>query len=152
MKRWAKSYSIIDHELLHSGYFSRLSHEALALYLFYVVVGDREGKSFYARQRIERVLRFNTNKLNMAQIELISSGLITNQGQNVWVNNLGASNEQNLKPNASYRRIAAKDPVSQRRSSPKHAPNREGDWSNAGEVLTTLLGYAMSRNNSSKST
>ena len=45
--RWAKSYSIVDHGLLHGGYFHRLSHEAPSLYLFLVVVGDRDGKSYY---------------------------------------------------------------------------------------------------------
>jgi len=48
MMRQAKSYSIIDHYLLHGGYLHRLSHEAMVLYLFLALVGDKSGRSFYA--------------------------------------------------------------------------------------------------------
>ncbi|OGP96081.1 MAG: hypothetical protein A2157_19010 [Deltaproteobacteria bacterium RBG_16_47_11] len=36
--RWARSYSIIDHQILHGRYLHRLSHESISLYLFLVVV------------------------------------------------------------------------------------------------------------------
>jgi len=32
--RWARSHSIIDHDLLQGGYLHRLRHESIILYLF----------------------------------------------------------------------------------------------------------------------
>lgn len=74
--RWAKSYSIIDHQILHGGYLHRLSHEAMVLYLFLVVVGDREGRSFYADTTIIDILRLDSTELSSARLELEKEGLI----------------------------------------------------------------------------
>jgi len=74
--RWARSYSIIDHEILHGGYLSRLSHEAMVLYLFLVVVGDRQGRSFYSDGSIREILRLSSPLLEHAGRELVSEDLI----------------------------------------------------------------------------
>ena len=75
--RWAQSYSIIDHQILHCGYLSRLSHESMVLYLFLVVVGDRQGRSFYSDRSAMEILRLTGQELNQARNELISEGLIS---------------------------------------------------------------------------
>ena len=75
--RWARSYSIIDHQVLHGGYLSRLSHESMALYLFLVVVGDRQGRSFYSGQLVMEILRLSGRQISRAREELISEGLIS---------------------------------------------------------------------------
>ena len=74
--RWARSYSIIDHQILHGGYLHRLSHDSLILYLFLVVVGDPQGRSFYSDRSITEILRVSGPKLHQAREELISEGLI----------------------------------------------------------------------------
>jgi len=74
--RWAKSYSIIDHQILHGRYLHRLSHEAICLYLFLVVVGDREGKSFYSDVTIMDILRLTSTEFNNARLELEKERLI----------------------------------------------------------------------------
>lgn len=74
--RRAKSYSIIDHQILHGGYLHRLSHDAMILYLFLVVVGDREGRSFYADTTIIDILRLDREELEAARLELETEGLI----------------------------------------------------------------------------
>lgn len=76
MIRTAKSYSILDHSLLHGGYFYRLSHQALSLYLFLVVVGDKEGKSFYAPETMASILRLSSKDLAFAVQNLVSESLI----------------------------------------------------------------------------
>ena len=86
--RWARSYSIVDHQLLHGGYCRRLSHQALTLYLFVVVVGDSQGKSFYADPTIGRILRLSDADLALARNALIQEGLITYHKPYWWVNNL----------------------------------------------------------------
>ena len=86
--RWAKSYSIIDHEVLHGGYFQKLSVEALALYLFLVVVADREGKSYYAEKSVADILRLSPEKYCAALSELFRYGLIDFRRPFFWVKNL----------------------------------------------------------------
>src|SRR5208337_1767654 len=75
--RWARSYSIIDHQILQGRYLHRLSHESMILYLFLVVVGDRQGRSFYADRSITEILRLSVSAFNHAREELISEGLIS---------------------------------------------------------------------------
>ncbi len=79
MKREAKSYSIVDHELLHGGYLERLSHQALGLYLLLIVVGDREGKNFYAISSIGKILRMEPFEVYRAKDELLKEQLIDYQ-------------------------------------------------------------------------
>lgn len=76
MKRQAKSYSIVDHKLLHGGYLGRLTHQALVLYLFLVVVGDWEGKSFYSTSSIGRILRMGLLEICQGKEELLKAQLI----------------------------------------------------------------------------
>jgi hypothetical protein len=86
--RWARSYSIIDHQMLHGGYLNRLSHESMVLYLFLVVVGDRQGRSFYSDRSIRDILHLSFPMLDHAREELISEGLI-NYRRPYWeVNNI----------------------------------------------------------------
>src|SRR4030043_2463563 len=75
--RWARSYSIIDHQILHGRYLHRLSHESMILYLFLAVVGDRQGRSFYSDRSITEILRLSGPKLHHAREELSSEGLIS---------------------------------------------------------------------------
>src|SRR4030043_220297 len=76
LMRWARSYSIIDHQILHGRYLHRLSHELMVLYLFLVVVGDRQGRSFFSGRSITEILRLSGPKLHHAREELILEGLI----------------------------------------------------------------------------
>lgn len=75
--RWARSYSIIDHQILHGRYLHRLSHESMVLYLFLVVVGDRQGRSFYSDRSIIEILRLSGPVLHHAREELISETLVS---------------------------------------------------------------------------
>lgn len=86
--RWAKSYSIIDHKILHGGYLHRLSHQSLILYFFLVVVGDREGRSFYADSTIMDILRLSAQQLQDARLELLRDDLIDYQRPYWWVKNI----------------------------------------------------------------
>jgi hypothetical protein len=86
--RWAESYSIIDHQILHGGYLYRLSHEAMALYLFLVTVGDHDGRSFYADINIMAILRFDDRQLDAARRELLRECLIDYRKPYWRVNNI----------------------------------------------------------------
>lgn len=88
--RQAKSYSIVDHALLHGGYLARTSQNALALYLFLVVVGDRDGRSYYNDRSIGDILRLSLSELATARAELVSAGLIEYHAPNWWVKSLSS--------------------------------------------------------------
>jgi hypothetical protein len=83
--RWARSFSIVDHMLLHGGYLGRLSHAAMGLYLFLVVVGDREGRSFYSEARVMEILRFTEETFTAAREQLMGEGLIDYRRPYWWV-------------------------------------------------------------------
>jgi len=107
--RWAKSYSILDHALLHGGYLHRLNHEAIALYLFLVVVSDREGKSFYAEKTIGEILRLSPKALAAAKGELLEAQLISYRAPHFWVRNIEVSHGERRQ-----RATAKTDSLSQR--------------------------------------
>jgi len=86
--RNARSYSIVDHELYHGGYLHRLSHEAMALYLFLVVVGDRDGRSFYGEATLREILRLDEAAFALARSALVGEGLIDARKPYWWVRSL----------------------------------------------------------------
>lgn len=91
--RKAKSYSIIDHQIIHGGYLYRLSHEAMILYLFLVVVGNREGRSFWSDISIAKILRISLDLLTTARQQLIKENLISYRKPYWWVKNIYGGRE-----------------------------------------------------------
>jgi hypothetical protein len=109
--RWAKSYSIVDHQLLHRGFFQKLSHQALALYLFVVVVGDAHGRSYYADLTIQSILRLSDRDLWVARDKLIEAGLINYRRPYCWVLNLGCASPQDKQGKKITQRAACTVPT-----------------------------------------
>src|SRR3989339_572441 len=98
--RWARSYSIIDHQILHSRYLHRLSHESMILYLFLVVVGNPQGRSFYSDRSITEILRLSGPQLHHAREELISEGLVSYKRPYWEVNNIPQRRDHGRDPKA----------------------------------------------------
>jgi hypothetical protein len=71
-----KSFSWIDHRLVRDRHIERLSHGAMALYLFLVCVGDRQGLSYYGDQSLANKLNMEAAALNHARSELIGADLV----------------------------------------------------------------------------
>jgi hypothetical protein len=57
-------------------HIERLSHQALALYLFLVTVGDADGLSWYGDESIMNRLSMDKDALNCARSNLIQNGMI----------------------------------------------------------------------------
>lgn len=76
MRKVPKSFSWIDHRLVRDRHIERLSHAAMALYLFLVCVGDRQGLSYYSDQSLVNKLHMEEAALNHARSELIGAGLV----------------------------------------------------------------------------
>lgn len=109
--RWAKSYSIVDHQLLHGGFFQKLSHQALVLYFFVVVVGDAQGRSYYADGTIQGILRLSDRDLSVARNTLIETGLIDYRRPYWWVKNLGCASPQDKQGKKITQRAACTVPT-----------------------------------------
>lgn len=69
------------------------------MYLFLVVVGDREGRSFYGDTTIVEILRLDSKKLDSASLELLREGLIDYRSPYWWVKNIegGKNHEGSVK-------------------------------------------------------
>jgi hypothetical protein len=128
--RWARSYSIVDHQLLHGKYLHCLTHQGLALYLFLVVVSDKDGKSFYKQESIMKILRMSRETFATAFQDLLRGGLIHYRAPNFYINNL----TENI-----HGRSVSKDPLSERHPKAFLSPNPAGDWHRPKEVLPDLL-------------
>lgn len=70
-------FSWIDHRLLRDGHLERLTRNEIALYLFLVLVGNRDGVSFYRLEKICNYLdHMQWSDFHDARDRLIFLGLI----------------------------------------------------------------------------
>jgi len=70
------SFAWVDHRLLRNGYLAVTTHEDLALYLFLVLAADRNGVSFYRKEKICDVLNLDFRQFEIARDRLIDFKLI----------------------------------------------------------------------------
>ncbi len=75
------SFAFIEHRFIRNGFFSSLSHLELLLYVFLVLVGDRNGISYYSYDKICTVLRICVDEYILARNGLIKKDLIAFDGQ-----------------------------------------------------------------------
>lgn len=129
--RWARSYSIIDHQILHGRYLHRLSHASMILYLFLVVVGDPQGRSFDSDRSIMEILRLSGPKLHHAREELISEGLVSYKRPYWEVKNIPQRRDHGRDPKAD-------DPLSSGRPGTELLPDPRSDRDLAKACLTHL--------------
>jgi hypothetical protein len=73
-------FSFIPHRFLTGGFLQALPQKSLLLYLFLVLVSDRNGLSFYAYDSICSLLQFGLDDYIEARDELIASDLIAFDG------------------------------------------------------------------------
>jgi hypothetical protein len=57
-------------------HLERISHQAAALYLFLVTVGDARGMSYYSEARLMQSLSMSAATLGSARDELAGAGLV----------------------------------------------------------------------------
>ena len=56
------SFAFIEHRFLRNGFWESLSHHELLLYIFLVMVSDKNGLSYYGYDSICRILRVNVDQ------------------------------------------------------------------------------------------
>lgn len=74
------SFAWISHQFLRRGFWSTLTHHELLLYLFLVIVGDRNGLSFYSFDKLCSLLSIDTDDYIEARNALIDKDLIAFDG------------------------------------------------------------------------
>lgn len=73
------SFSWLDHRLLSGGFLAAMAPTEMLLYFFLVLVGDKNGISFYAYDTICTLLKMDLQRLLWARDRLVERSLIACQ-------------------------------------------------------------------------
>ena len=74
------SFAFIEHRFLRQGFWSSLSQHELLLYLFLVIVADRNGLSYYGYDKICSLLHITVDEYILARDLLTDKDLIAFDG------------------------------------------------------------------------
>ncbi len=80
VRRITGSFAFIEHRFLRDGFSESLSHRELLLYVFLVLVADRNGVSYYRYDKIYSLLRIPVDEYLNARNALIDKDLIAFDG------------------------------------------------------------------------
>ena len=73
------SFAWLDHRLLRDGYIPVMTHQDQTLYLFLILAADRNGVSFYRKEKICDILALDFQQFEVARDRLIDLNLIAYQ-------------------------------------------------------------------------
>jgi len=76
VRKIEKSFAWIDHRLLRNGYLPVMSHQDQSLYLFLALAADRNGVSFYRKEKACDILDLDFQQFEVARDRLIDMKLI----------------------------------------------------------------------------
>lgn len=79
LRKVPAQFNWVDHRLVRDRRICGCSAQALALYLFLLIVADAEGLSYYSDAAISRLLPLDGPALERARQELIAAQLIAYQ-------------------------------------------------------------------------
>jgi hypothetical protein len=99
VRKIEKSFAWIDHRLLREGYLAVMSHQEQSLYLFLALAADRNGVSFYRKEKICQCLGLDDAQFHVARDRLVDLGLIAFEPYTV------------LSPNGFYQVLAVDRPA-----------------------------------------
>ena len=74
------SFAFIEHKFLRHGFWTALDHRELLLYIFLIMVADRQGLSYYSYDKICTMLRLTVDQYIAARNGLIEKDLIAFDG------------------------------------------------------------------------
>jgi hypothetical protein len=107
-----QGFSFIPHRFLRDGFLQFLSRDELALYLFLVLAGNRDGVSFYRYDAICSVLSATLDDFIQARNRLIEKDLIAFDGSRFQVLSLPQGRAQPpAKPLRSKADFEQRDPA-----------------------------------------
>lgn len=111
VRKTAGSFAFIEHRFLRHGFFSVLTHHELLLYVFLVLVADRNGLSYYSYDKICTLLRITLDDYIISRDGLIEKDLIAFNGHLFQVLSLPNRPLQDLAPLKSNDDMQARDPA-----------------------------------------
>jgi len=111
VRRIAGSFAFIEHRFLRRGFFSVLTHHELLLYVFLVLVSDRNGLSYYSYDKICILLRITLDDYIIARDGLIGKDLIAFNGHLFQVLSLPDQPPQDLAPLKTNNDMQTHDPA-----------------------------------------
>lgn len=107
-----QSFAFIPHRFLRDGFFASLTLEERSLYLFLVLVADRDGVSFYGYDRICSTLELPLDCFLLARNSLIAKDLLDFDGTRFQVLSLPSSPAPDAsRPLRSRRDLEDHDPA-----------------------------------------
>jgi len=74
------SFAWIDHRLMRNGFINIMTHHDMVLYLFLVLAADKNGVSFYRKEKICEAVSLDYNQFEIAKDRLINMKLIAFEG------------------------------------------------------------------------
>jgi len=77
------SFAWVDHRLLQQGYLAVMTHQDQVLYLFLLLAADRNGVSFYRKEKICDLLSLDFQQFEIARDRLIDLKLVAYQPYSV---------------------------------------------------------------------
>jgi len=80
VRRITGSFAFVEHRFLRDGFWESLSRHELLLYLFLILVADRNGISYYCYDKIYSLLRISADEYLTARNALIDKDLIAFDG------------------------------------------------------------------------
>ncbi len=70
------SFAWVDHRLMRNGFLQVMTHNDIALYLFLILVADKNGVSFYRKEKICEAVSLDFSQFEIAKDRLINMKLI----------------------------------------------------------------------------
>ncbi len=83
IRKIERSFAWIDHRLMRNGFVAVMTHRDLALYMFLILVADRNGISFYRKEKICETVSLDFNQFEIAKDRLVNMKLIAFEGYSV---------------------------------------------------------------------
>jgi hypothetical protein len=80
LRKITGSFAFIEHRFLRDGFWTSLSHHELLLYVFLVLVADRNGLSYYSFDKTCSLLKISIDEYIFARNALIDKDLIAFDG------------------------------------------------------------------------
>jgi hypothetical protein len=80
LRKITGSFAFIEHRFLRDGFWASLCHHELVLYVFLVLVADRNGLSYYSFDKICSLLQISIDEYIAARNALIDKDLIAFDG------------------------------------------------------------------------
>ena len=74
------SFAWIDHRLIRNDFIKVMTHQDMVLYLFLILVADKNGISFYRKEKICEAVSLDDDQFAIAKDRLINMNLIAFEG------------------------------------------------------------------------